>query len=259
MLLSSARAAARALRADGTAFGVMRARCYLAPAVMSSLGEYNAHHGHVRVPTSFVVPDEEGWAVEARGLKLGREVDALRRKKKKGALSDGDTSQLNALSFVWSIPEWQWQRVLQLLAMYKELHGNLQVPHAFVVPSKTPWPAEAWGLKLGFSVINIRHNEHYIKDEPERRAELDAMGFVWDDLERRWELTRDALAMYKELLGDLQVPIAFVVPSEAPWPAEAWGLKLGNRVNNIRAHEHHIKNAPERRAELQVMGFRWYK
>ena len=25
------------------------------------------------------------------------------------------------------------------------------------------------------------------------------MGFVWDELERRWELTRDALAVYKEL------------------------------------------------------------
>ena len=141
MLLSSARAGARALRAGGAAFGVMGARCYLAPAVMSSLGEYNARHGHVRVPTSFVVPDEEGWAAEARGLKLGLQVSKLRQKK--GTLSDGNAAQLDALGFVWSIPEWQWQRVLQSLAMYKELHGDLEVPYAFGVPSEAPWPAEA--------------------------------------------------------------------------------------------------------------------
>ena len=52
----------------------MGARCYLTPAVMLSLGEYIARHGHVRVPTSFIVPDEEGWAAGARGLKLGIQV-----------------------------------------------------------------------------------------------------------------------------------------------------------------------------------------
>ena len=85
------------------------------------------------------------------------------------------------------------------------------------------------------------------------------MGFVWDELERRWELTRDALAVYKELHGNLEVPQAFVVPSEAPWPAEAWGLKLGSRVLNIRHSEQYIKDEPERRAELDAMGFRWNK
>ena len=179
MLLSSARTAAWALRAGGAAFGVKGARCYLAPAVMSSLGEYNARHGHVRVPQSFVVPDEEGWAVEARGLTLGIQVSELRQRKKKNTLLDGDAAQLDALGFVWSIPEWQWQRVLQSLAVYKELHGDLQVPQTYVVPSEAPWTAEAWGLKLGSRVHTIRSQEIFVKDEPSRRAELDAMGFRW--------------------------------------------------------------------------------
>ena len=161
------------------------------------------------------------------------------------------------MGFVWDEFERRWELTRDALAVYKELHGDLEVPYAFVVPSEAPWPAEAWGLKLGNSVINIRHSEQYVKDEQERRAELDAMGFVWDDLERRWERTRDALAVYKELYGDLQVPHAFMVPSGAPWPAEAWGLKLGSRVDHIRNREHYIKDAPERRAELDAMGFRW--
>ena len=140
---------------------------------------------------------------------------------------------------------------------YKELRGDLEVPYAFVVPPEAPWHAETWGLKLGMRVNNIRGSEQFVKDQPERRAELDAMGFVWDDLERRWELVRDALAVYKELHGDLAVPYAFVVPSQAPWPAAAWGLKLGHSVGRIRSQEIFVKDQPARRAELDAMGFHW--
>jgi hypothetical protein len=106
-------------------------------------------------------------------------------------------------------------------------------------------------------VNNIRSSGDYVKHHPERRAELDALGFVWDDLERRWEEVRAALLVYKEVHGNLEVTRAFVVPSEAPWPEEAWGMKFGYRVNNIRASEHFVKDHPERRAELDALGFRW--
>jgi hypothetical protein len=86
-------------------------------------------------------------------------------------------------------------------------------------------------------VGNIRSVELYVKHHPERRAELDALGFVWDDWERRWEEVRAALLAYREVHGDLEVPQLFVVPSEAPWPEEAWGMKLGSRVSHIRSDE----------------------
>ena len=94
-----------------------------------------------------------------------------------------------------------------------------------------------------------------MKDHPERRAELDALGFVWDDLERRWKELRAALRAYQEVHSDLAVPQRFVVLSEVPWPEEAWGIKLGSRVNNIRSLEHFVKDHLERRAELDAMGF----
>ena len=34
-------------------------------------------------------------------------------------------------------------------------------------------------------------------------------------------------------------------------------MKLGHRVNNIRASEDYVKHHPERRAELDALGFRW--
>ena len=70
------------------------------------------------------------------------------------------------------------------LLVYKEAHGDLQVPRVFVVPSGAPWPEEAWGMKLGHRVNQIRDREDYVKDHPERRAELDALGFRWSALAR---------------------------------------------------------------------------
>ena len=112
-------------------------------------------------------------------------------------------------------------------------------------------------MKLGNRVSKIRSREDYVKGHPERRAELDAMGFVWDEFERRWEEVRDALLAYQEVHGDLKVTRAFVVPSEAPWAEEAWGMKLGFRVNHIRNNDYYVKHYPERRAELDALGFRW--
>ena len=34
-------------------------------------------------------------------------------------------------------------------------------------------------MKLGHRVMNIRVNEIFVKHHPERRAELDALGFRW--------------------------------------------------------------------------------
>ena len=34
-------------------------------------------------------------------------------------------------------------------------------------------------MKLGHRVSHIRHQEIYVKDHPERRAELDALGLRW--------------------------------------------------------------------------------
>jgi hypothetical protein len=164
-------------------------------------------------------------------------------------------AELDALGFVWDDLERRWEEVRAALLAYQEVYGDLQVPYAFVVPSGAPWPEEAWEMQLGYSVI--RSQEHYVEHHPERRAELNAPGFVWDDLEWRWEEVNGALLAYQEVHGDLQVPYAFVVPSDAPWPEEAWGMKLGHRLHHIRASEQHVKDYPERRAELDAMGFHW--
>ena len=166
----------------GTRVSVLGRRHYLAPSLLAGLDAYGEQFGHVRVPKKFVVPDADGWPEEARGLKLGLQVSGLRTQKKRGALAQDDVAQLEARSFVWNLWDWKWQCVLQSLQAYQEVHGDLEVLRPFVVPSKAPWPEEAWGMKLGKRVNNIRSLEHHVKDHPERRAELDALGFRWNSL-----------------------------------------------------------------------------
>ena len=71
--------------------------------------------------------------------------------------------------------------VLQSLAVYKEVHGDLEEPQDYEVPSSAPWAEETWGMRLGYVVGNIRSNRQHLKgeDAAERRAWLDEMGFVW--------------------------------------------------------------------------------
>ena len=240
----------------GTRACVIGRRHYLAPSLLAALGAYGEHFGHVRVPQKFVVPDAEGWPAEVRGLELGKQVKGACERRR---------SMARCRKTMWR----SWRRCASCgtcpsgsgsaccSRCWREVHGDLQVPRPFAVPSEAPWPEDAWGMKLGERVHNIRSLEQHVKHHPERRAELDALGFVWDEFERRWEEVPAALLVYQDVHGDMQVPRPFAVPSEAPWPEEAWGVKLGHRVHNILYHEQHMKHHPERRVELDAMGFRW--
>ena len=81
---------------------------------------------------------------------------------------------------------------------------------------------------------------------------------MWDEYECRWEEeVQPALLAYKKDKGDLLVRRSFVVPSQLPWPEACWDMGLGVTVNNIRAHEHFVKDSPERREWLDSIGFVW--
>jgi hypothetical protein len=151
--------------------------------------------------------------------------------------------------------------VVRALTTFGELHSKaewLPVPQSFVVPSVAPWHKMCWAMKLGETVSNIRAQEHFVKDRPERREWLDSICFVWDEHEHRWtEQVQPALLAYREVHGNLRVPESFAVPSVAPWPEVCWRMKLGQTVQVIRAEECFVKDRPERREWLDSIGFVW--
>jgi hypothetical protein len=76
------------------------------------------------------------------------------------------------------------------------------------------------------------------------------------DNDKRWEFTvMPALAAYRDVHGDLNVPKSFVVPPEEPWPEESWGLKLGRVTDAIRSKGTYTRNQPERLQQLEDVGF----
>ena len=62
-----------------------------------------------------------------------------------------------------------------------------------------------------------------------------------------------AFRRYKELHGDLLVPVTFIIPSTADWPEAAWGIPLGRYTQEVR-QEVYLKH---HRNELTEMGFEY--
>ena len=102
-------------------------------------------------------------------------------------------------------------------------------------------------------VNQIRTQQKYIKERPDRIAELNAIGFTAErvnplhDVDHRFEAIYTALVTYRTLYGDVDVPQHFVVPAIAPWPEVTWGVKLGIRVASIRSQSTFVSNSPDRR------------
>jgi hypothetical protein len=56
-------------------------------------------------------------------------------------LSQEDFEQLEVMGFVWFRSEWIWEKqIVPGLVAYKAIHGYLEVPKSFVVPSSEEWP-----------------------------------------------------------------------------------------------------------------------
>jgi hypothetical protein len=67
-----------------------------------ALATYEEINGHLRVPQRFVVPaDDELWPEETHGIKLGRVVNYLRRRK--DSLSQNQIDALNFFGFEWAV------------------------------------------------------------------------------------------------------------------------------------------------------------
>jgi hypothetical protein len=91
------------------------------------------------------------------------------------------------------------------------------------------------GVNLGWTVLSIRGGFAYEEQSTRDREILDSLGFVWDVRAFVWtEQIAPALKVYAKKRGHCSMTVSFVVPSQAPWPKKAWGLKLGQKLGNMR-------------------------
>src|SRR5262249_48853012 len=122
-------------------------------------------HGHCRVLANYKSPD---------GYPLGTWVSSRRARQDK--ISAVRKARLDALGFVWNQLTAQWEEGFAHLQAFVQEHGHCQVPNRHRC---------ADGYRLGVWI-----GEHRItKDRVplERKARLDALGFVWDQLSAQWD------------------------------------------------------------------------
>jgi hypothetical protein len=119
------------------------------------LAAFKDREGHSRVP-------QKHWE---DGIKLGSWVSDQR--KSKHSLSSEKSQMLEELGFVWDAFADAWEQWFELLQGFHAREGHCNVPQHH----------RESGRKLGLWVSNQRVQKEKLSDE--RRARLDAIGFVW--------------------------------------------------------------------------------
>jgi hypothetical protein len=136
---------------------------------------------------------------------------------------------------------------------------------------------------VGAKCCAIRQKGLFVKNQPDRISALEEIGFQWSgNASLGWLEVVHAAAIYSQLHGrQLNVPQTFVVPCPPkayrtnslaspfggmackeetwPWPEKLWGLKLGQRLKDIRLKGRYLKgkSANARIMQLDALGFVW--
>ncbi|KDO20929.1 hypothetical protein SPRG_14020 [Saprolegnia parasitica CBS 223.65] len=215
------------------------------------------HYGHA-MPSKFCVPATAPWPPEAHGRTI--DVDVMRQAYKRGMLDPSVVAALNRVHFVWSVRQHHMETHLVALRTFHRLFEHTEVPYRFVVPTQNEpdaslWPSSVHGLHLGNVVHKWRQRQGRLT--PAQRAQLDALGFVYDATRSpyiEWSDKVLALQTYKALAGHVRVPKSFVVPDkDLNWPPQLWGMKLGGVVDKLRRGLDGLTN--DQRATLASLGF----
>jgi len=119
---------------------------------------FKKQNGHCRVPQELIVDN----------FKLGQWVSKIRVDDSKGKLSSSRKATLEKLGFTWNMLEYRWQIGIAAFKKFKKEHGHCKVPSSYIADDN----------KLGQWAATARRNRS--KMDPDRVAELDSLGFIWD-------------------------------------------------------------------------------
>ncbi|MCG3775603.1 MAG: hypothetical protein JW395_2445 [Nitrospira sp.] len=124
-----------------------------------SLERYHKENGDCLVPLTYRDP--------MSGFLLGQWVSVQRRPQM--TMPPERRERLDALGFVWDPLAAQWEIGLHFLQIFCQREGHYRVPGTYRDPAS--------GYRLGSWVNHQRRDRDTMP--PERRARLDALGFVW--------------------------------------------------------------------------------
>jgi helicase associated protein len=188
----------------------------------SARAAYKARHGHCDVPTGHV----EGE------YKLRQWINELRNNR--SSLTPERKNRLDAIGFVWSVREMEWEQGFAALKAFKSREGHCNVPQRH----------QSGAVKLGQWVSRQR----WIKDtiSSGRRKRLDEIGFIWNTLDGSWEESFAALWIFRNRVGHCRVPQLHIEGN----------VSLGVWVATQRRTQDAMPI--ERKQRLDVIGFVWH-
>lgn len=192
-------------------------------------------HGHCRVPD--------------HDLPLGSWVRHLRENYRKKKLDSNKIKKLEALGFVWNIPEMLWNQRYQELKVYQETYGHCRPP----VKEKATQTLANW-------VIRQRRNQ--AKLDASQRAKLDILGFEWKvqpgigpSKTIKWQRKSKYLWQQKyQQLKEFHATYGHCTPSRG----EKFN-SLANWVNRQRVRYRNKKLSAEQISLLENLNFEWSK
>ena len=186
------------------------------------------------------------------GYSLGQWVfnqRSIRKGQMKGFLTDEQIKKLDEIGMVWdSVSDLNWDKNFAAAEAYYKEHGDLDVPVRYTTDS---------GLNLGSWLSNLRSwNNSGIHPKyltPERKAQLDQIGMIWNVLDYYWERNYYAAVEYYHDNGNLDVPIKYVSKDGirlGSWLAMQRSLRAGRAVRGTPPTAEQI-------ARLDAIGMNW--
>ncbi|OQR81718.1 hypothetical protein THRCLA_11469 [Thraustotheca clavata] len=218
-----------------------------------ALTTYKKIHGNLLVSKDFITPSNDpNWPKDTWDMKLGLVVTGLRDRK--DSLPQDRKEELKKLGFIWHAIDAMWEERMGASKIYYSIYGHLSVPRTFIVSEDDKrWPKHLHKTPLGLQVRSIRANQVL---SPERKSALDAIGFVWDATEEHFQYRLDALKVFKNIYGHVNVPRKFIVPEdELEWPERFWGMKLGEMIKSIQTNK--AAQTEDRVDALNALGLQW--
>lgn len=204
---------------------------------------YRREFGDLEVPARYRTPD---------GYSLGRWISnqrGIRQGQLEGSLTSQQIAALDELGMVWDrAADLQWSRNYAAARAYYESHGHLNVPARYV--TETGVPLGSWLSNLRAWARSEVHCRYLTE---QRKAQLDAIGMVWDVFDHLWESNyRAAMAFYREH-RHLEVPSQYV---------SADGTRLGAWLGSLRKLRagRAMRGTPptaEQIARLDAIGMVW--
>jgi superfamily II DNA or RNA helicase len=190
-------------------------KCY------SELLKFRKREGHANVPGSYKV----------NGITLGQW--AIRQRKERNNLSEDKIRRLDSIGFSWDPNSEQWEEAFRALTIFKKREGHVLV-------SARHKEAE---VMLGGWVQTQRYNKSKLPQN--RLKRLDSIGFIWDQLDHKWDKHFAALVEYHKREGHTLVPVTHTENKVA----------LGSWVRSLRSIRNNI--SAERLKRLNEVNFTW--